>query len=462
LTNSIVQICNFRLFGRYNNELQINIHFNGFNHSYDGRRCARTGRSGLTPRWPKPAGVQYPFSAEVIGDDVYIRTGNSINDYHSGKVNKGFKVTVVDEVLGWAKILPPEGSYSWIAKSYVNVAAGATTGVVTGDSVRVWAGSDYREPIASPSLQTKLNAGEVVELMPNQPESSDYFKIKPPAGAHLWISAEFLKFVAPLQQDKPVVVPPRPDSVPAEQAIPVAPADANAPAATEQPRPVFKNIPGQEGQFTEESSDSNAPVVVPPAETAPTPAPAPKPVSKESLLLKENYKWSAKIEEISKKPLKEQDFTEVKQALEVIKADAEAGRAAAYAQILLERINRFELASSAIDEIQQQDQNLQQTREQIEKAHQAELAKLPKEADYLYTGKLKPSYVYSDKSGAKRYLLLDANGKIVTYLVAATPEVATRLDTLLDNRVGVKGTIANNAKSLVTLVNVTAVDSMPE
>ncbi len=346
----------------------------------------------------KPAGVQYPFSAEVIGDDVYIRTGNSINDYHSGKVSKGFKVTVVDEVLGWAKILPPEGSYSWIAKSYVNVAAGATTGVVTGDSVRVWAGSDYREPIASPSLQTKLNAGEVVELMPNQPESSDYFKIKPPAGAHLWISAEYLKFAAPLQQAKPVVVPPRPDSVPAEQPLPAVPADANTLAATKQPIPVFKNIPGQEGQFTEEPSDGKAPVVVSPAEAAPVPTPAPKPVSKESLLLKENYKWSAKIDEISKKPLKEQDYSEVKQALEAIKADAEAGRAAAYAQILLERINRFELASSAIDEIQQQDQNLQQTREQIEKAHQAELAKLPKEADYLYTGKLKPSYVYSERA----------------------------------------------------------------
>lgn len=400
----------------------------------------------------KPTNVQYPFIAEVTGDDVYIRTGNSLNDYHSAKVNKGFKVTVVDEVLGWAKILPPDGSYSWIAKSYVNVTSGTTSGVVTGDSVRVWAGSDYREPIASPSLQTKLNTGEVVELMPTQPESGDYFKIKPPAGAHLWISSQYLKYTAPLQHDQPVIVPPRPDGTAVEQ----TPADV--PASSEQSRPVFNNIPGPEGQV---AADSNETPETLPAEPPVTQQPAkPAPPSKESQYLKDNYQLSAKIEEISKKPLAEQDYTEVKQSLEAIKADTEAGRAATYAQVLLERIARHELAASAIQQVDQQDKALMQTREQIEKAHQAQIAKLPKEADYLYTGTLKPSYVYSDRSGLKRYLLMDANGKIITYLVAATPEVGAKFDTLLNTKVGIKGTIANNARSLVTLVNVTAVDSM--
>lgn len=409
----------------------------------------------------KPANVQYPFMAEVTGDDVYIRTGNSLNDYHSGKAGKGFKVTVVDEVLGWAKILPPEGSYSWIAKSYVNVTPGKSTGVVTGDSVRVWAGSDYREPIASPSLQIKLNAGEIVELMPNQPESSDYFKIKPPAGAHLWISAQFLKYVAGIQS-QPVVVPPRPDStVAAALAVP----DANAftktsdiPPSTEQSRPIFNNVAGA----VEETTDPNKLPIDKPAEPLAEKPVKPTPPSKESLYLKENYQFAAKIDAIAKKPLNEQDFTEIKQSLKAIIADAEAGRAADYSQILLDRIARHELAVAAIEQVQQQDKDLMQTREQIEKAHQAQLAKLPKEIDYLYTGTLKPSYVYSDKSGVKRYLLMDANGKIISYLTAATPEVAAKFDTLLNTKVGVKGTIANNAKSLVTLVNVTEVASFQQ
>jgi hypothetical protein len=207
----------------------------------------------------RPEGSQFPFIAEVTGNDVYIRTGNSINDYHSGKVNKGFRVMVVDEVLGWAKILPPDGSYSWISKSYVRVdAANPKSGVVTGDSVRVWAGSDYREPLNSPGLQTKLNQGEIVEMMPDQPAGGDYFKIKPPVGAHLWISAEYLKFSAPMQ-DKPVVVPPRPTAAatnqsPATQPTAQQPAveqpATDIPPSTEQSRPVFTNLPGQQGQPT--------------------------------------------------------------------------------------------------------------------------------------------------------------------------------------------------------------------
>lgn len=413
----------------------------------------------------KPAGVQYPFTAEVTGNDVYIRTGNSVNDYHSGKVNKGFKVTVVDEVLGWAKILPPEGSYSWISKSYVTVnAANPNTGVVTGDSVRVWAGSDFREPLHSPGLQTKLNAGEIVELMPSQPENSDYFKIKPPVGAHLWISAEYLTFAAPME-GKPVIVPPRPDTAGAQQPTvqkpAVQPPAADIPPSTEQSRPMFTNIPGQEGQTSETEESSETAGTEPSQQPAEAVEPAkPAPATKETQYLAENYELSKKIDEIVKQPLGEQDYTEVKQALEAIKTDADAGRAAAFAQVLLERIARYELAASAIQQVQQQDKSLQKTREQIEKAHQAQLSKLPKEADYLYTGILKPSYVYSDEGGPKRYLLTDANGKIISYLVPASAAIAGKMDSLAGTKVGVKGTIANNARSLVTLVNVTEVDPM--
>jgi uncharacterized protein YgiM (DUF1202 family) len=408
----------------------------------------------------KPAGIPYPFSAEVTGNDVYIRTGNSVNDYHSGKVNKGFKVTVVDEVLGWAKILPPEGSYSWISKSYVTVnAANPNTGVVTGDSVRVWAGSDYREPLHSPGLQTKLNAGEIVELMPDQPENSDYFKIKPPVGAHLWISAEYLKFASSVE-GKPVVVPPRPDAAGTQRPSVQTPA-TDIPPSMEQSRPVFTNIPGQEGQAAEQGSQAvTGETSQPPAAEKPAQPDRPAPATKESQYLAENYELGRKIDEIAKQPLDQQDYTEVKQALEAIKSDADAGRAAAFAQILLERIGRYELAASAIHQVQQQDKNLQRTREQIEKAHQAQLSKLPKEADYLYTGILKPSFVYSDEGGPRRYLLTDANGKIISYLTPATAGMSGKMDSLAGKKVGVKGTIASNARSLVTLVNVTEVDPM--
>ena len=68
-----------------------------------------------------PADVQYPFMAKVTGNDVYVRSGKGTAYYACGKVNLDDQVTVVGEAFGWAEIIPPEGSYSWIHKNYVDV-----------------------------------------------------------------------------------------------------------------------------------------------------------------------------------------------------------------------------------------------------------------------------------------------------------------------------------------------------
>ncbi|MHC4554061.1 MAG: SH3 domain-containing protein, partial [Planctomycetota bacterium] len=80
-----------------------------------------------------PADVQYPFIAKVTGNNVYLRSGKGTAYYACGKANLDDRVTVVGQAFGWAEVLPPEGSYSWIHKNYVDVKeAQPTVGVLTG------------------------------------------------------------------------------------------------------------------------------------------------------------------------------------------------------------------------------------------------------------------------------------------------------------------------------------------
>ncbi len=385
----------------------------------------------------KPEGAQYPFIAQVTGNNVYVRSGNSQADYPCTKLDAPATVTVVDEVYGWAKILPPEGTFSWIYKAYVKVdPSDPTVGVLTGDNVRVWAGADTIESGSSSGLQTKLNTGEVVDLYPDQPESGDYYKIKPPTGAHLWIHADYLTYVSPAHQDKPIVVPPRPDNRQAPETATTVPPSTQP--SGQQQRPQFTNI---DGQTQTPQVQNGGPVNVQIQQTEETPKPAeqpvPKPSPKDTPLLKECYDLSAKVDEELKKPLSEQNYTDIKKQLEAIKEKADDSKVQTYAQYLSDRIGRYELAQSVTETLQQQDRQLEQARQKIEQAHQDQLNRIPAEVQYLYTGTLKPSHVYTSNTGEKRYMLVDQSGKIQCYLVGANPAINAGLQQMENSTVGI-------------------------
>ncbi|MHC5200034.1 MAG: SH3 domain-containing protein [Planctomycetota bacterium] len=390
----------------------------------------------------KPADAQYPFIATVAGNNVYIRSGKGTAYYQCGKVNMDDQLTVIGEAFGWAEILPPAGSFSWIHKNYVDVKADQPTiGVLNGDNVRVWAGSDGIASMYSSSMQTKLNTGEIVELFADQPAESDHYKIKPPAGAKLAINCAFLKYLKPAAPNKAVVIPPRGDDD--------TPTDM--PASNETEAPTFKNL--------EKDAEPSAPAKADTAESG-----EPKTESDivaelkagDSEALKACYALAEKIDAELEKPLTKQNYNAIKKEIQKVKTDAD-DKAAAYVQILAERIARYELAVSIIDTLKQQDASLAKAKEKIEKAHQAEIKKVHKEADYIYTGILKVSHVYTSKTGHKRYLLQGPGGKILCYAVPASEQAAGQFEALVGKRVGIQGEVTNDTKSLVTLIKATAV-----
>ena len=128
-----------------------------------------------------------PVPCVVNADAVVVRSGAGENYYPTMKLDKGAKVTVVGHKFGWLKVVPPEGSFSYIGKAFVTRTGDGTKGTVNGTEVRVRAGSSLNEMVSI--VQAQLNTGTEVEIIG---EKNEFFLIKPPAGAYLYINEKYL------------------------------------------------------------------------------------------------------------------------------------------------------------------------------------------------------------------------------------------------------------------------------
>ena len=134
----------------------------------------------------------FQFIGQIHAENVFLRSGPGENHYATMRLNKGVEVTVMGMKFDWLKVLPPEGSYSLIAKQFVRLDAGAKTGTVTADSVRVRAAGSASN--LKTMVQCQLSQGDQVTILG---EEDAYYQIKPPADAYLFVNE---KFVSPLRQ----------------------------------------------------------------------------------------------------------------------------------------------------------------------------------------------------------------------------------------------------------------------
>jgi len=146
-----------------------------------------------TPPTTQPAAAAsseggFPYVGRVTGTNVRVRSGPDGNYYPVCKLGTGDEVTVHEQQYGWLAISPPSGVYSLIDKQYVDKTADGV-GVVNDDNVWVRAGSDM-DP-SRYAKQVMLKKGAEVKIWG---ETSDgaFYKIAPPEGARLWISAQYV------------------------------------------------------------------------------------------------------------------------------------------------------------------------------------------------------------------------------------------------------------------------------
>ena len=325
------------------------------------------------------------YVAEVLGNDVFIRSGAGTNFYQCGKLYTGDRVQVIKTQQGWSAIVPPPGCFSWISMQYVSInLQNPTMGIVTGDNVGVYTGSDFVEPMHSTSKQVVLSRGQTVKLLGE--EKDDYYKIAPPQGAYLWVSSRYLQSV---------------NKTPSPLAV-----DVNMP----RPRATAKR-----------PKDPNAALDA----------------SLTGLDL--YYALSEKIKAERNKPIGEQNYAEIKKKLAELVADKDGGRAARYAEFTLKQVERYELAGKVAKEAEQQNKELKKITTKINEARKEKLEQIDDHSKFAIMGKLETSSVYAGPT--KRYRMLDDTGKTICYVTPAGPIANADLSKYIGHKVGLVGTI---------------------
>jgi uncharacterized protein YraI len=352
----------------------------------------------------------FPFYAEIITNDVYIRSGPGTQHYFCGKLNKGNTVKVLSRKFSWLLIVPPKGSFSWISKQYVTIDPGnPDIGIVTGDEVRVYAGSDYVAPIHSDRVQLKLNKNNKVVLLGE--EIGDYYKIAPPKGAYLWVSSDYIRPLA-----EPVKV---------------------------------------------QKVEAVAPAVEPKAEALPAPvktAVVPTRIPAESDQLRKFYALQEFIKTERTKPLHEQDFSKIKPALEQLVKDKSSHKASRYAEFTLEQIKCYELAAAVeqVDDVQ--DTQLADLCKNIDNAHTEKMTEFQDIGRFAAIGTLKKSNVYGPEAELLHYVITNNAGKVICYALPSGPSERTDLANLMGQKVGLVGAIAPHPQTAGALVKFTEIE----
>ncbi|MHC4691834.1 MAG: SH3 domain-containing protein [Planctomycetota bacterium] len=374
----------------------------------------------------KPGAASFPYTAEVTEDNVPIHCGSGTNFYICGKLKKGDKVKVVSSQFNWSCIVPPPGSFSWITTRYVSVDPDRPNiGIVTSDGIRVYAGSEQREPLHSETLQLKLNRGDEVKFIDKQ--KGDHYKIAPPPGAYLWVSTKYTKPVAApvVKVIKPVVIKPK--------------VDTNTPAKI-----VPKTDPNTDPNTAAKTDSNDVKALVPTT------------ISGESENLKLYYAIDKILKaEMAKDPNK-QDYTKIKKALTVIAGNKDAGKAAKYSELALRKINAIELAMAIEKEVQLQNEELKKTKEGIDKARDTKLTEAKALGKYAVIGKLQTSNVFISDA-AKRYRIMDDSGKTICYAAPTGPIAKKDLSKLAGSKVGLVGKIEANPEISGALIRFTEI-----
>ncbi|MHC4728202.1 MAG: SH3 domain-containing protein [Planctomycetota bacterium] len=374
----------------------------------------------------KAAAPSFPYTAEVTEDNAPIRCGSGTNFYICGKLKKGDKVKVVSSKFNWSRIVPPSGSFSWISMRYVSIDPdNPDTGIVTADGIRVYAGSEQREPIHSETLQLKLNRGDEVKFIGKQ--TRDYFKITPPTGAYLWVSTKYTKPLATpvVKVIKPVVVP----------------------------TPVDPNTDTKIDTKIDTKTDTNN---VTKTDTNDIKALIPTTISGESENLKAYYALKKLIKAEQAKPADQQNYTNIKKALTVIAGNKDAGKAARYSEFAIRQIKGFELAMVITKEVQLQNEELKKSQAGIDKARATRLAQVEALGKYAIIGKFQTSNIFSSDA-VKRYRIIDDKGKTVCYASPTGPISKKDLSKLAGSKVGLIGKIEASPQISGALVRFTEI-----
>lgn len=418
----------------------------------------------LTPP-PAPAEVSVPlatltppsnaassaYMAMVTGNSVNIRSGPAEVYYSVGQLNKGEKVIVVEELKGvknWVKVLPTSQCFSYIAKEFVSVKdasavqpAGVTPpgtgtepvkadvaasappigkevvmGVVIGENVRVRSGSNRISPVHASEVQTVLPKGAEVRILGQQ---DDFYKIVPPDGCYFYVLQDFVKKEGPVTDQAKI------------------------------------EMLAQAGQYLIGGAAKSSPATATATTSTAT-------RSQSSTSERQVYLDAIKmVEALQAKPVKERDFTAVKQKLEqLLQSDSAVMKR--YATNLAKIVIQMETAQEVVVRANQQDSNLKMTLDQINDKYQKLVSSMPpmtEPGDLIIKGRLVKSAIFTSPLKNQRYVVLDDQDNILYYAVGAADGV--NLADWLGKRVSMAGRAEYDGFGKVHVLQVKGIVEIP-
>lgn len=391
------------------------------------------------PAADAPKTFEYPYVGEITASNVYVRSGAGTLYYECGMLNANDRIIIVSSEFGWDRIVPPIGTFSWISKEYVQLDANDPNhGTLTGNNVRVYAGSKRLDPTYSTTSQKKLNTGDTVTLLGEEKEG--YYKIAPPEGVYLWIKSDLVNPLGPVDQ-VPLLV--KPVEVPVEQ-VPVEPETKST-----EPNEI-STVPS-----TEPNEPNETEVAAPEQPQAQKQS-----VEDEKLLQYKNLEEQINAER--EKPLAEQDYAEIEKSLQAIATDEQAGKAVRYAEYALMKVKRYQLAISVNETFKLQNENLKNINDQIEKTKAKRLEGVKNLGKFAAIGTLQISTTFGGQDAKIRYFrLTDEKGNTMCYAKPQGKAVSMDLDSFVGKKVGLVGKVEVHTPtggSLVSFTDIKKID----
>jgi hypothetical protein len=361
---------------------------------------------------------------EVTGTNVYVRSGPSTNYYPVTRLARGQEVQIIRRKPGWVSIVPPNSTYSLVSKDKVNLLDSGKAGVINDKRVWAFAGSEL-----SPQRYAKQVALENNHQVVIVGELLDHYKIAPPAGAELWVSADYVRSLNPVTPDPEAAQPEPREITPQPQPEPTETQPQTEPA----PRPATVN-----------------PVVTPAValETAETPDVV-EPTIDEAVPLRitSNAQMQARIDalesQIATQTAQDVLLRDYSAIIEGYKAIAEqntdilARRFGKYRMIHLTRLTQ---RAVALRELQKLEDEIRGIRDTFGK-ERATPQKAPIiTRNYDVIGKLVESFAYSSPVGPRRFRIVDSDGATARTVAYIEIEPTSDLDPkrYLGRHVGVR------------------------
>jgi len=389
---------------------------------------------------PEVENSRFQFSGAINSGDVYVRSGPGEAYYTTMKLPQSTPVTVVGIKYDWLKILPPDGSFCYVGKLYIDRTGDGSVGRVNRPGINVRAGSVTNA--MKTTVLARLNVGDEVKIVGEQDE---YYKIAPPPGSYLYVNKQFVDPVKALAVNAAPVDPvastdgasaPPADSAPADATARLAPLAATD-GSTTQPSDVIAT-----------ATPAAVATVIPATQPA---APSPSDLAAADFAAAE-----ADFAAASKKPLEEQPIAGLADRFDKLMKNAalpETDRETAGFRVAVLKVR--ENAQTRLAEVNKTDAEAA-TRTQNLKAEQDELQQRLLANDvklYAAVGSLQPS---SLQFGADTlYRLADpATGRTVIYIKGDSVAAVK----LMGQFVGVRGDAVSDDKLNIRVIPFTLIE----